>query len=88
MATFVNYFRGIWNDPFKRYASIALVVLAAVMLFVASPDTGFEEPPPPEADASLEVHFFYHSGCPHCRDQEPFNEDMAPTPASTMSWCS
>ncbi|MBE9506315.1 MAG: hypothetical protein IMY84_05805, partial [Chloroflexi bacterium] len=64
MATLANYFRGIWNDPFKRYASIALVALAAVMLFVAPPATGFEEPAPPETDASLEVHFFYHSGCP------------------------
>lgn len=77
MATLANLFRGIWNDPFKRYVSIALVVLATVLLFVASPDTGFEEPPAPETDTSLEVHFFYHSGCPHCRDQEPFNEDMA-----------
>ena len=78
MRTLANYLRGIWNNPFKRYVSLGLTILAAVMLFVGSPDTGFEEPaPPPEEEASVEVHFFYHSGCPHCRDQEPFNEDMA-----------
>ncbi|MBN1857085.1 MAG: thioredoxin family protein [Dehalococcoidia bacterium] len=77
MSTLTNYFRGIWNNLFKRYVSIALAVLAAIMIFVVSPDTAFEEPPPPETDATVEVHFFYHSGCPHCRDQEPFNEEMA-----------
>ena len=34
-------------------------------------------PATPTGDTLLEVHFFYHSGCPHCRDQEPFNEEMA-----------
>jgi len=78
MRTLLNYLRGIWNVPFKRYVSLGLAVLASVMLFVGSPETGFEEPtPPPDEDATVEVHFFYHSGCPHCRDQEPFNEDMA-----------
>ena len=77
MSTLANYFRGIWNNQFKRYVSIALAVLAVVMFFVGSPGTAFEEPPPPETEATLEVHFFYHSGCPHCRDQEPFNEEMA-----------
>jgi thiol-disulfide isomerase/thioredoxin len=78
MHTLANYLRGIWNDPFKRYVSLGLLVVAAIMLFVGSPDTGFEEPaPPPDEETTLEVHFFYHSGCPHCRDQEPFNEELA-----------
>ena len=47
MRTLANYLRGIWNNPFKRYVSLGLTILAAVMLFVGSPDTGFEEPATP-----------------------------------------
>jgi thiol-disulfide isomerase/thioredoxin len=56
---------------------IALAVVATVVIVVGSP--GEKQPPPstPDGDTLLEVHFFYHSGCPHCRDQEPFNEEMA-----------
>jgi len=65
------------ENPFKRYVTFALVALAAILLIVGSPIEQEIEPAAPETEASLEVHFFYHSGCPHCRDQEPFNEDMA-----------
>ena len=79
MSAFGNYLRGIWNEPFKRYVSIALAAAAIVILVAGSPFAGTppETTTPPETDGSLEVHFFYHSGCPHCKDQEPFNEDMA-----------
>jgi thiol-disulfide isomerase/thioredoxin len=67
----------MWKDRFKRYVIIALAVVATVVIVVGSP--GEKQPPPstPDGDTLLEVHFFYHSGCPHCRDQEPFNEEMA-----------
>ncbi|HHE41173.1 MAG TPA: hypothetical protein ENL12_00805, partial [Dehalococcoidia bacterium] len=79
MNALINYLRGIWNEPFKRYVSIVLAALAVVVLIVGSPlGNGTAEPTsPPETEGTVEVHFFYHSGCPHCRDQEPFNEDMA-----------
>lgn len=59
---------------------ICLVLLGVVLLF-----TGQEATQPAESAASgvVEVHFFYHSGCPHCRDQEPFNEKLAETYPST-----
>jgi len=69
--------RGLWNDPFKRYVSIALAVLATAILIFGTPTGQKETPEPPTGDAAIEVHFFYHSGCPHCREQEPFNEEMA-----------
>lgn len=78
MSVLRNYLRGVWNEPFKRYVAIGLAVLAAVILIAGSPVGGTMEPEaPPETSGALEVHFFYHSGCPHCRDQEPFNEEIA-----------
>ena len=77
MNTLVYALRNMWKDRFKRYVIIVLAAVAAVVMVVGSP--GEQEPPPgqPDGDTLLEVHFFYHSGCPHCRDQEPFNEEMA-----------
>jgi len=78
MSALSNFLRGIWDEPFKRYVAIALAALAVAILVFGSPLGATQEPSTPaETDGSLEVHFFYHSGCPHCRDQEPFNEDMA-----------
>jgi len=77
MNTLIHALRGIWNDPFKRYVSIALAVIAAIVIVVGSPIAGISAPPKPTTDGLLEVHFFYHSGCPHCKDQEPFNEELA-----------
>jgi len=77
MKTILHSLRGIWNDPFKRYVSIALALLAAAVLVFGAPSEQKQAPEAPSGDNTLEVHFFYHSGCPHCRDQEPFNEDMA-----------
>lgn len=55
---------------------ICLVLLGVVLLF-----TGQEATQPAESPGGgvVEVHFFYHSGCSHCRDQEPFNEKLAET---------
>jgi hypothetical protein len=77
MNALIHYLRGIIGDPFKRYVTIGLVALVVILLIVGSPIKQTEEPEAPEADVALEVDFFYHSGCSHCRDQEPFNEEMA-----------
>jgi thiol-disulfide isomerase/thioredoxin len=77
MKTLLHTLRGVWDDPFKRYVSIGLAVVAAAVLIFGAPTAQTEAPPAPSGGDTLEVHFFYHSGCPHCRDQEPFNEDMA-----------
>jgi thiol-disulfide isomerase/thioredoxin len=76
MKTLIHALRQMWQDRFKRYVIIALAVVAGVLIVFGSPT---EQPVPstPDGDTLVEVHFFYHSGCPHCRDQEPFNEEMA-----------
>ncbi len=77
MKTVIHVLRGIWDDRFKRYVSMALAVVAAVVMIAGSPIAESPPPPPPDGDDLIEVHFFYHPGCPACKDQEPFNEEMA-----------
>jgi hypothetical protein len=66
-----NFLRNTFQDRFKRYLIISLIILGVVIGFTsqgtASPGEGFE------------VHFFYVTGCPHCAEQEPFNEKLANT---------
>ncbi len=77
MKTLIHALRNLWKDRFKRVVIIALAVMATVIMFFGSPTELQPTPTPPDGEALLEVHFFYHSGCPHCRDQEPFNEELA-----------
>jgi len=77
MKTLLHALKGIWDDRFKRYVSIALTIVAIVVMVTGSPFEGKTAPTAPDGEKLLEVHFFYHSGCPHCKDQEPFNEEMA-----------
>jgi hypothetical protein len=82
----INYLKRLYQDPFKRYLAIGLAILGAVLLVVGDqqlqpveePDQQPrpEEPAPAEREP-LEVHFFYHPGCPHCKDQESFNRELA-----------
>ena len=68
-----NFWRKIYQEPFKRYLVISLIVLGVVLLF-----TG-EKVAKPTTTESLEVHFFYLPGCSHCDEQKPFNEKLANT---------
>ncbi|MDH5364670.1 MAG: hypothetical protein OEW82_05850, partial [Dehalococcoidia bacterium] len=61
----------IYQDPFKRYLVISLVILGAVLLL-----TG-QQPAKPTASEGFEVHFFYAPGCSHCEAQESFNIKLA-----------
>jgi hypothetical protein len=66
-----NFLKNIFQDRFKRYLIISLIILGIVIGFTSqgtsSPGEGFE------------VHFFYLPGCPHCQDQEPFNQKLKDT---------
>ncbi len=64
-------FDGFFSNPFNRYLAAALFVLG-IILFVAGPQAAEETP-----TAKLAVHFFYSPTCPHCAEQEPFNEKLA-----------
>ncbi len=64
-----NFFRNTFQDRFKRYLIISLLILGIVIAFTSqgtsSPGEGYK------------VHFFYLTGCSHCDEQRPFNENLA-----------
>ncbi len=66
-----NFCRKIYQDPFKRYLVISLVILGAALLL-----TG-QQPAKPTTNEGLEVHFFYAPGCSHCEAQNSFNIKLA-----------
>lgn len=60
-----------FQDRFKRYLVLSLVALGVVLIFSS------QQAAKPIATEGFEVHFFYLPGCPHCKEQEPFNEKLA-----------
>jgi len=68
-----NFWRKTYQDPFKRYLVISLIILGIILLF------GSQEATKPIAGEGLEVHFFYLPGCSHCDEQKPCNEKLANT---------
>ena len=68
-----NFWRKIYQDPFKRYLVLSLIILGVVLLF-----TG-QEAANPITNEDFEVHFFYLPSCSHCDEQKPFNEKLANT---------
>ena len=72
-----NFLKSFYHDRFKRYLALSLIVLGVVLVLAGPTSQAFVPPEEPVEDTSFEVHFFYHAGCPHCRDQEPFNEKLA-----------
>ncbi|MDY7019358.1 MAG: hypothetical protein SU899_04740 [Chloroflexota bacterium] len=71
-----NYLRKTYQDRFKRYLILSLIILGVALLF-----TG-QEATKPTGGEGLEVHFFYLPGCSHCDEQKPFNEKLANTYSS------
>jgi hypothetical protein len=69
--TVTTFLRNTFQDRFKRYLIISLVILGIVIAFtsqgISSPGEGFE------------VHFFDLPGCPHCEEQKPFNNKLEDT---------
>jgi len=66
-----NFLRNTFQDRFKRYLIISLVILGIVI--------GFTSQGTSNSDEGFEVHFFHIPGCSHCEKQEPFNEKLADT---------
>jgi len=67
----VSFFKNTFQDRFKRYLVISLVILGIVIALTSQgkSDTG----------EGFEVHFFYVPGCHHCEDQKPFNKRLEDT---------
>jgi len=64
-----NFLKNTFQDRFKRYLIISLVIIG-IVIGVTSPATS-------GTGEGFEVHFFYLTGCPHCGEQRPFNEKLA-----------
>jgi hypothetical protein len=66
-----NFLKNTFQDRFKRYLIISLVILGIVIAFTGQGTAGTGE--------GFEVHFFHIPGCSHCEEQRPFNEKLANT---------
>jgi len=64
-----SFLRNTFQDRFKRYLIISLIILGIVIGFTSQGTSGTGE--------GFEVHFFYLTGCPHCEEQRPFNDKLA-----------
>ena len=63
-------------EPFNRILILAIVVAALYALAFSAT----VEPVAPQqfsGNATLDVHFFYHPACPHCKEQMPYNQQIA-----------
>ena len=63
-----NFLRNTFQDRFKRYLIISLIILGIVI--------GFTRQGTASTGEGYKVHFFYLPGCSHCEEQEPFNEKL------------
>ena len=66
-----NFLRNTFQDRFKRYLIISLIILGIVIGFTSQGTSSTGE--------GFEVHFFYVTGCSHCEEQRVFNERLTNT---------
>jgi hypothetical protein len=66
-----NFLKNTFQDRFKRYLIISLIILGIVIAFTSQGTSSTGE--------GFEVHFFHVTGCSHCEEQRPFNEKLANT---------
>ena len=66
-----NFLKRTFQDRFKRYLIISLIVLGIVIGVTGQGASTDGE--------GFEVHFFYVTGCSHCPLQRPFNDRLANT---------
>jgi thiol-disulfide isomerase/thioredoxin len=66
-----NFLKNTFQDRFKRYLIISLIILGIVIGFTSQGTSSTGE--------GFEVDFFYLPGCSHCDEQRPFNEKLANT---------
>jgi len=64
-----NFLKNTFQDRFKRYLIISLIILGIVIAFTSQGTSSTGE--------GFEVYFFHIPGCSHCDEQEPFNEKLA-----------
>jgi hypothetical protein len=64
-----NFLKNTFQDRFKRYLIISLIILGIVIGFTSQKTSSTGE--------GYKVYFFYLTGCSHCEDQKLFNENLA-----------
>jgi uncharacterized protein Veg len=69
-----NFLKNTFQDRFKRYLIISLIILGIVIGFTSQGTSSTGE--------GFEVYFFHLPGCSSCEAQEPFNEKLANTYSS------
>jgi len=73
-------------DPFNRFL-ILLIMVAAGYALAFAPTVQPVAPQQFSGNATLDVHFFYHPACPHCKEQMPYNQQLAEEyPAAKWSY--
>jgi len=65
-----GFLKNTFQDRFKRYLIISLVILGIVFAVVD------QQAPEPIPDDGFIVHFFWLEGCPACAKQKPFMEEL------------
>lgn len=65
-----GFLRNTFQDRFKRYLIISLVILGIVFAVVD------QQAPEPIPDDGFVVHFFWIEGCSACAKQKPFMEEL------------
>jgi hypothetical protein len=63
-----NFLRNAFQDRFKRYLIISLIILGIFVAFTSQGTSSTGE--------GYKVYFFYLPGCSYCEEQEPFNEKL------------
>jgi hypothetical protein len=63
-----NFLKNTFQDRFKRYLIISLIILGIAIGFTSQGTSSTSE--------GYKVYFFYLPGCSHCEEQEPFNEKL------------
>ena len=61
-----SFLKNTFQDRFKRYLIISLIILGIVIGFTSQGTTG-----------TGNIDFFFLPGCPHCEEQRPFNDKLA-----------
>ena len=64
------------DDPFNR----SLILIIAIAASYALAFSATLEPVAPQqfsGNVTLNVNFFYHPACPHCKEQMPYNQQIA-----------
>jgi len=69
--------REFLSDDFNLYVVLLAAVLGLYSLAFAPVPEPFSPQQFGEGNASLYIHFFYHPGCPHCKEQVGYNQIIA-----------